>query len=341
MSAGRIAFVTEGGPTVGLGHLSRCAALCRAAMADGARASFLVPDDSPVTRLLRDAGAEVLRSPWPVDPERAVRSLAALELDVIVVDSYAASSEFLASLRRVAQVVAVDDMADRPLPVDVVVNGAAGAAELPYERRLGTIFLLGPQYALLDPSYATAPCRAPADHVSRVLICLGGSQQEDATLAALAAVDRALDGCVVDLVAGPPGVGAGRLDAAAREARNRVVTHRDRFGLRELMLDADLAVSGAGVTLSELAATATPAVAIMLADNQRPSFRAFTRAGVALGAGATGDPDLGDAIEADVKRLAGDAALRAAMGARGRALVDGQGASRVARLIGRPAMSGR
>ncbi len=332
----RIAFVTEGGPDVGLGHLSRCAALARAAAADGARASFLVREDAHVASLLRDVPAEVLRVPWQVDPARALRTLSGLAPDTIVVDSYAASSDLLASFRRVAQVVAVDDMADRPLPVDVVVNGGAGAEGLPYGRRADTIFLLGPSYALLDPSYAAAPGRAATDRVRRVLICLGGGRQADTTLAALAAADRALDGCVVDVAAGPFSAGSGELDAAAREARNRVIVHRGRFGLRELMLGADVAISGAGMTLYELAATATPVVAVSTAGNQRPNFEAFEQSGAALGAGAAGDPGLGGAIESALRRLAEDGALRATMGARGRALVDGQGAIRVAQVIGRP-----
>ena len=334
-----IAFVTEGGPDVGLGHLSRCAALACAAIADGARATFLLPEPLGARPLLRGVRAEVLRSPWPVDPTGAHGTLTRLEPDAIVVDSYRASLDFLRSLRSIAQVVAVDDMADRPLPVDVVVNGGPGAEALPYDRRPDTIYLLGPHYALLDPVYAAEPSRAVPTRVRRVLVCLGGGRQVDAALTALGAVDRALGGCVVDVTAGASGTTGFQLDGAAREMRNLVVIHRDRFGLRKMMLRADLAVSAAGVTLLELAATATPTVAIALADNQRPNFEAFTKAGAALGAGAAGDPDLRNAIEAAVARLAGDSALRAAMGARGRDLVDGQGASRVARLIGRPAVA--
>jgi UDP-2,4-diacetamido-2,4,6-trideoxy-beta-L-altropyranose hydrolase len=341
MSAGRIAFVTEGGPAVGLGHLSRCAALGRAAVAEGARACVLVPEPARIAPLLRGLDVEVLESPWPVDPAHARATLAGLAPETIVVDSYAASAPFLDSLRAVAPVVAVDDLADRPLPVDVVVNGGGGAETLPYARRPGTTYLLGPRYALLDLAYAAAPRRAVVARVRRVLVCLGGSRQVAAGVAALAAVDRALHGCVVDLVVGPAAGTSWELDGAAREMGNLVVIHRDRFGLRELMLRADLAVSGAGMTLLEMAATATPVVAIGLADNQRPNLDAFARAGAALAAGAAGHPELGQAIEASVRRLAGDAELRAAMGARGRALVDGQGASRVARLIGRPAVSRR
>lgn len=341
MSAVHVAFVTAGGPDIGLGHLSRCAALCRAAVAEGARASVLLPEPARMMPLLRGVGAEVLPSLWAIDPAGARAVLAGLAPDAIVVDSYAATPHFLESLRAMAPVVAVDDMANRPLPVDVVVNGSPGAETLAYVRRPGTTYLLGPRYALLDPGYAVAPGRSATGRVRRVLVCLGGGRQLGAALTALAAVDRALHGCVVDVAAGASGTTSWELDGAAREMRNLVVIHRDRFGLRELMLRADLAVAGAGVTLLELAATATPTVAIVLADNQRPNFEALTKAGVALGAGAAGDPDLGAVVEASVERLAGDAALRAALSARGRALVDGQGASRVARLIGRPAMSSR
>ena len=330
-----IAFITDGGAEIGLGHLGRCAALCRAAVAQGGRASFLLPEPARIKPFLRGVDVELLRSPWPVDPAGARAMLTMLKPDAIVVDSYEAPPDFLAALRDVAQLVAVDDMADRPLPVDVIVNGGAGAETLPYDREPGTTYLLGPRYALLDPAFANPPSRTVTERVRRVLVCLGGSRQTDVALTTLAAVDRALSGCVVDVTVGASGTTGWELDGAAREMRNLAVIHRDRFGLRELMLRADLAVSGSGVTLLELAATSTPMVAVALADNQRPNFEAFTKADVALGAGISGDPDLGDAIETAVKHLAENSALRAAMSARGRALVDGKGAGRVASLVGR------
>jgi len=336
VTASRIAFVTDGGPEIGLGHLGRCAALCRAAVAQGARVSFLLPEPARAKPFLRGVDVEILRSLWPIDPAGARAMLTTMRPNSIVVDSYAASPDFLDVLRDVAPLVAVDDMADRPLPVDVVVNGGAGAETLPYDRRPGTTYLLGPRYALLDPVFAVTPSRTVTKRVRRVLVCLGGSRQTDVALTTMAAVDRALSGCVVDVAVGASGTTGWELDGAAREMRNLTVIHRDRFGLRELMLRADVAVSGSGVTLLELAATSTPMVAVALADNQRPNFEAFTKADVALGAGIAGDQDLGDAIETAVKRLAEDSALRAAMGARGRALVDGGGACRVASLICRP-----
>ena len=133
-------------------------------MAEGAQATFLLPEPGRIKPLLRGVRVDVLQSPWPVDAAGTRATLGRLTPDVIVVDSYAASPHFLDSLRPIAQVVAVDDMADRPLPVDVVVNGGAGAETLSYDRRPGTSYLLGPRYALLNPAYAEMPSRCRSVH---------------------------------------------------------------------------------------------------------------------------------------------------------------------------------
>ncbi len=340
-AAAHVAFVTEGGADVGLGHVSRCMALARALLAEGARTSFLVAPEPRVAALLAGLPVAVVERPWPVDPAGALDALRALAPDAIVTDSYKASPDFLSALRTVASpVVAVDDIADRPLPVDVVVNGGVAAESLPYRRTLDTIFLLGPRFALLDPLYAEAPGRRAGSGVSRILVTLGGGLSADLP-AAVAAADAVLDGGAVDVAAGPFSAEAHQLDAIARAARNRVVIHRDRLGLRELMLGADLAVTGAGMTLYELCAVGTPAVAVCMADNQRPNAEAFARAGAALAAGRAGEAGLGAAIEAALRRLIADPLARSQMAMRARRLVDGRGAIRVAGQILRPAVARR
>jgi UDP-2,4-diacetamido-2,4,6-trideoxy-beta-L-altropyranose hydrolase len=328
MSALHLALLTESGPAVGLGHLSRCAALARAAVQAGGRATMLLRGEPPGAPAW-DGAASVARCDWIRGLSEAMDALRWLRPDAIVVDSYAAAPEHLAALRALGPVVVLDDLADRPLPVDAVVNGSVAAESLPYDRASGARFLLGPRYAPLDPGFAAPPEPRPGRRVKRVFVCLGGGQQNGALRAAVAAVGHALPGSAVDVI-------TGGFDGEISEARSsRAVFHRGRFGLRELMARADVAVSGGGVTLSELAATATPAVAVLLAQNQRPNLDAFARAGAALPAGAADDPALGESIELALRALAGDGTLRQAMGARGRALVDGGGAARVVEAIGR------
>jgi spore coat polysaccharide biosynthesis predicted glycosyltransferase SpsG len=324
-----VAFVTEGAADVGLGHVSRCLALARALEGEGARATFLVPPEPGVAALLADRPVEVATRPWPTHPGDAIETLSTAAPDVVVVDSYKASPEFFRRLLALgAPVVAVDDIADRPLPVDVVVNGGVAAESLPYPRDAGTVLLLGSRYALLDPGYADLPARPAPARVSRVLVTLGGGSCVEDLSAAIGAADAVVSAGTIDVAAGP--FAASELDAAARSARNRVRIHRGRFGLRSLILEADLAVCGAGMTLYELSAAGTPAVIVCMADNQEPNAAGFADGGAARLAGRAGAPGLAAAIERELHRLAGDAAARAAVVARARALVDGRGAIRVA-----------
>jgi spore coat polysaccharide biosynthesis predicted glycosyltransferase SpsG len=90
-----------------------------------------------------------------------------------------------------------------------------------------------------------------------------------------------------------------------------------------------------------LAATATPAVVVCMADNQQPNAAAFERAGAALAAGDAGDAGLEAAVEAALRRLAGDAGARLEVATRARALVDGRGAARVAARLLSPTAARR
>jgi len=339
--AAHVAFVTEGGADVGLGHVSRCLAIARAALGEGARVTFVSPPDPRVAELLRAVSESVIEQPWPTDPARALDALRVLRTGAIVVDSYKATPDFLSALRELAPVLAVDDTAERPLPVDVVVNGGAAADSLPYRRGADTELLLGSRYALLDPRFADLPPRAIAERAARLLVTLGGGLSAVDLEAAVGAADAVLEAGTIDVAAGPYSASARDLEAIAQTGRNRVTIHRGRFGLLELMRAADLAVTGAGMTLYELSAAGTPAITVCMADNQRPNAGAFDRAGAAPWVGCAGDTGLRAAIEQALQKLVDAPAARAAMAERAHGFVDGRGAVRVAQRLLRLAASRR
>ena len=91
-------------------------------------------------------------------------------LNFAVVDSYAVAvdGECLAQVRG-SVVAVIDDLADRLLPVDLVINGAIDAHRLAYQTRPGTRLLLGPDYVLLREEFATEPKRPIRERIEIAL----------------------------------------------------------------------------------------------------------------------------------------------------------------------------
>lgn len=96
---------------------------------------------------------------------------------------------------------------------------------------------------------------------------------------------------------------------------------------------ADLAVTGAGQTLYELARVGCPAVAVCVASNQEGQLAHLVKAGCARSGGSAGQPEDLPELRQALLAVLPDGEARLAMSEAGPRLVDGQGALRVAREI--------
>jgi spore coat polysaccharide biosynthesis predicted glycosyltransferase SpsG len=315
-----------------LAHALRCC---------GVDSDFLLDDDPSVRAAITQAGFGTSAVTAEEDLAATVVAGRQRETQAVVVDSYTCTAEYLQRLAaRVPAVIVLDDIADRELPVDFVVNGALGAERLPYRGRADTRYLLGPQYLLLRPEFAQEPKRQFHAQTDCLLITVGGDDPQGLTARLVRWAAAVLGPVVIDVVIGPLFQHLQAIEQASQEVPARVTLHFDPPAMRDLMLAADLAICGGGQTTCELAATGTPVVAIRLADNQGPNLEGLAAAGALLSAGDARDADLESRVERALAALAEDPVLRASMSARGRALVDGRGASRVAGAIsditGRP-----
>lgn len=330
--AGVVAFCASGGAKVGLGHVRRCLALAGQLRWLGAESFFLLDGDAAVADLVTAAGYEVIRIERELADTR--RHCESRRANAIVADSYElTTSDFRALAGLGRAVVAIDDLADRELPVHLVVNGSVGAPQLRYWGSPHTRYLLGPRYIPLRQEFAQPPARIITNEVRRVLITLGGSDPHGLTVRLVRWVAKALGGVTQDVVVGPyfPDVEAIRMETLA--GVGPITLHENPPAMRDLMLSADLAICGGGQTTYELAATGTPAIAIRLAENQTFNLRGLAEAGTLVWVGDAGDADLESALTDALVALANHPEQRAEMSRRGRELVDGQGAARVAEAI--------
>jgi UDP-2,4-diacetamido-2,4,6-trideoxy-beta-L-altropyranose hydrolase len=319
---------TDASAAIGLGHAMRCLALVQVA----GRGRFLMADPPPAF-VARAGGVARLAAPpgGAADAEETARAAGDAGADWVVVDGYHFDGGYQQALVDAGlRVLALDDHAHAGrYAAQLVLNQNLGAnAEAYAARAPHTRLLLGPRYALLREEFREldVPERRLNGRARRVLVTLGGSDPDNLSacvLAGLALVEGPLE---IQLLVG----GANPHRAALERLRSPhalevVVDARD---VAERMLWADVAVAAAGGSAWELARVGTPQVTVVLADNQRPAAAALAREGVtvALGWHAGLTPR---GVAAAVAPLLEDGARRAALAARGRALIDGRGALRV------------
>lgn len=255
--------------------------------------------------------------------------------DALVFDDYGLSADDHRALARGRPSLALDDLADRPLAADLVLDSGPARAPQDYAGLVPpeTRLLLGPAYAPVRPAFAALrqaalARRAERGPVRRILVSLGLTDVGGITgrvtdllrpLAGDAQLDLVLGG-------GAPSLPALR-NLAARDPR--VTLHVDTPRMPELVLEADLAIGAGGSTTWERCVLALPTLTLILAGNQVASARALDAIGASPCLDVTA-PDFETAFTATAADLLTDAARRAALSTASAAVCDGLGADRAA-----------
>ena len=318
---------------LGTGHVMRCLAL----------AEELRERKFAVTFAIRAAAGDlrdrVSEQGYPcldpgtdpgAEPER-LRTGLGRRADWIVVDHYGRDARWLESARIAARSrLVIDDLGDRQLSAEVLVDGNLDATCAKYEGRVprSTRLLLGPRYALLRSEFVQARSNVPEvrEKVERIVVSMGGSDPANATAMAVAAVRSALPGVWIDVILGLANMNA------IRPADRRLAVHRDVRSMSDLLLGADLAVGAAGTSALERCAIGLPMVNLRLADNQDGVASAMAEAGLAVDAGRYPHIDARE-LERAVASLAENHDLRSRMRSAGMQAVDGLGVRRVAGIV--------
>jgi len=344
VSAGpRVILRADASASVGTGHVVRSRTLAEGLLARGWRA-MLVTRDLPqgLVDTLADTAIELVR--LPADGSRGsepAEIAARIEDDaaLVVGDDYDVDAAWFEGIRRrvpTAALMAIDDLADRRLPVDLVLNQNLGASSAAYAGLVpvDARVLAGPMYALLRPEFARlrARRRARDGRVERILVFMSGADDADVTARAVVALGglgeprRAVDVVVGAAYPHLPGL---------REIVDRTPgthLHVNTEAMAELMDAADLAVGAASSASWERCALGLPAVLITLDDNQVASERLLVEAGAVQAIGwhmAVTSADIGRAVRA----LCDDPERVAAMSTAAAAVTDGAGTARVVEAI--------
>jgi spore coat polysaccharide biosynthesis predicted glycosyltransferase SpsG len=320
---GEIIILTECGPSIGHGHLSRCESLRKAFKEQGANPRVWVAAH-PATGRIPEGMEKV--DWYAVGKYRDELQKASF----VLVDSFLVDAVQLDKLHSIQPRTAViDDYHRRDHRKGVVIDPTIGSESWAYpERYPNVLYLLGCRFCPLQSVFSSAGIRSHAGPIKSVLVTFGGTDIRQLTLPVLLALQKGYPALEKQVV-----IGSGFPDVPMLENLKDEHTHIhrqcDAEAMHSVMATSDIAICGGGQTLYEMASQGLPAIAVCLIDNQLDDIEGFFNIRFVQKAGWWDDPSLISNVVAGVDRLM-TGERRQACATSGQGHLDGRGASRLA-----------
>jgi UDP-2,4-diacetamido-2,4,6-trideoxy-beta-L-altropyranose hydrolase len=310
----------------------RSLTLARALEALGATCTFVTPP--AVGHVLAAFAPDMAQVPAASTEARDLAKAAeAAKFDAVVFDHYALSEREHRGMSQGWPVLVIDDLADRPLGADLLLDSGPARRAADYDGQLpdDARLLLGPSYAPVRPEFAALREAALAwrgEPVGRLLVSLGLTDLGGITSRVVERLRPRIGEIGLDIVLGADAPSLPGLTKVARRDP-RMALHIDTPHMARLTAEADIAIGAAGSSTWERCTLGLPSALLILADNQRPSAAALAECGAALVVDATA-MDFDAAFDRVLRRLLTDADLRHELAAKSAEICDGLGAPRAA-----------
>lgn len=334
----KVAVRTDGGPNVGMGHIQRCLALSSQLRKKGAEILFVSKEEEAVKKKIEQEGFEVITLKDNIDSKEdlknTINAIKTYRADVVITDSYTIDEHYLTEIKKIVPIlVSIDDLGEFAFPSDIVINQNIYAQDLDYHSSTGRPkFLLGSEYALLREEFSNPGKRKINEKVKNIFITLGGADPFNLTSKVLKILDKINQDFKITVVMGPFFKNISEIKKSAKEINKKVELIYDSHKMSKIMLASDLAITGGGTTLYELATTGTPVLAFCLADNQHRNIREMAKAGTVIDIG-WGNEWQGERLCNEINELMNNYSVRAKMSKLGQELVDGKGSLRASEII--------
>jgi len=358
-----IAIRVDASHEIGTGHVKRCLALAQALAEVGADVIIVSRKlDDTAPRLLASAvfpvrwlavpegraGTEESQLPvhaawarvnWADDAAETAACLSADAPDWVVIDHYAFDARWHRFIRNAlnCRIAAVDDLADRPLDCDLLIDQNWHQDHDEKYRdcfESGVQILGGPRYALLGAAYRRAPKYQYSDVVRSIGIFMGGTDAANRGETMLeACVDAAGFAGPVAVVSTSSNPNLERIKTAI-ERRRGVRLRLDLPDLSDFYAQHDLQLGAGGSSTWERCCIGVPSLVLAVALNQRHVIDPLEHLGVLRLVKNAGRDTAG--LGKEIRALIDDTHARSRMARLARTLVDGEGAHRVASLLMEP-----
>ncbi|OQA16767.1 MAG: UDP-2,4-diacetamido-2,4,6-trideoxy-beta-L-altropyranose hydrolase [bacterium ADurb.Bin363] len=343
----KVGIRADGSTNIGMGHIMRCLSLAKGFRNAGIDVYFFSKFEQGIQKI-REEGFEVIELPHHSEihseglyygdvsslkdeADEIIRRLNVHNPDILFIDSYNVTEEFFLKLKPyVKKLCYIDDNNRFTYPVDVLINGNITGESLGYKRYYeDEILMLGVKYNLIRDEFKYLPERIVNREVKEIMITTGGSDPFELSLRLAGAIiaSERFEGIVINIVAGSGFTNLDSLRDLVQKNAN-IVIHENVSKMSELMLKSDLAITAGGSTLYELCACGTPALAFIIAENQKQIVDMLSDKGYIQSLGwhnEFADLEFLKALELLCKDYEGRVSLSKKM----QKLVDGEGVRRI------------
>lgn len=323
----RVLCCVAGGPRIGMGHVSRSLELARALEAAGVSiVGFACNDDERSRNAILAAG-------WAAWSDTG-EDLPLRETDLLLVDRPEGWGERLVTWRsgpRKLAVVALDRCDMGAGEAELVINLINHRPAMKFPRSPYAGYFEGIEYAIIRPEFLAARSaeRTVSPRASSVIVSFGGADPQNRTGLLLDAIALApFPETTVRVVVGPNFSQAAEVKERARQLGVEAIEGSTR--LAPWFAGADVALSGGGTTMLELACVGTPNLVLPQTEAEMKFAESLAARGAVRVLGADVSAR---ALRNEIEGFIGDRGARVRFSAAALAAVDGLGASRIAELI--------
>ena len=327
---------------MGVGHVMRCLGLAQNWKKQHGEVLFILNETNPAIqqRLAQEnINTRVLNTPsgGSEDAAQTARLIQEHGAKIILVDGYQFKKSWFQTVRNtsVKIVLWTDFPQDDFLPVDIILNQNPHAQEADYQIISPRAHILtGLNYLVLRKEFlSNHHARRKRDQgLKKILITMGGGDVSNDTLKILKALENLdLTHLEISIIVGYNNKNREEIiQEAQRHKTVHVISPQQDFA--SFTRDFDLAITGGGATLWELAYLGLPSLALVVAENQVPLAHSADQLGISVNLGWNKDFTVQDFV-AHFKNLFNNPNLLKEMSSRGLNLIDGEGVVRVSEEI--------
>lgn len=299
-------ILTEGGRSIGFGHVTRCIALYEAFREKGAEVKLLVDGDDTLSDLQENKDCRIFNWLREKDKMRAITEAA----DIVIIDSYRARRPVYDEIfgRVNKGLVMVDDYNRMEYPPGIIINPSINSGKLCYSPGSGAVYLTGKDYVILRKEFLKIPKKIINKDVKTILITFGGMDHSQMAREVSEYLTKNFH------------FKCRMVDPAVKKISAKEML--------QLMLEADICVSGGGQTTYELARIGVPTTAMCLYENQKHNMETWQELGFLEHVDLHGPGYFLQNIDTSIRRLLPHAE-RIKRSQIGRRIVDGRGAGRI------------